>query len=504
MSKRLLLLSVIVVVVSAVIVFFVLRRQSTAQAITPTSGHEAHQEQSEADEKTPRGEVTLDTRRQQLIGVRTVRVQRSAMAPEIRAAGTLTYDETRQAEINTRVDGWIRDLYADYTGRPIRRGEPLFTLYSPDLVATQNEYLLALRGQAQESRAEAGNLREYSDRLVDAARERLLRLDMTAADIDELQRTGRAAETITFRSPVSGVILEKPAVRGMRVMAGQMLYRIADLSTLWVEAEVYETDLPRVRTGTRASVTLQGYPDRPFAGRITYIYPSVTEQTRTVRVRMVLPNPEGILKPNMLATVTLQTPQSNALVLPADALVDTGRQQLVFIAQGDGRFTPKDVRIGRRSSGEVEVLSGLKEGDEVAASATFFLDSESQLRGALQNYQSSASTAQPGGPAAPALDIAFRTEPDPTRTGEDTFIVTVKDGSGQPLGDADVTVVLFMPAMPAMNMPASRVEAKLLPAGVGTYRGTGQVMTPGTWDVTVTITKAGQQIAARRFSVIAK
>ena len=504
MSKRLLLLSVAVVVVGAAIVFVVLRRQSAAQAVTATSGQDAHQEQSEADGKTPRGEVTLDTRRQQLIGVRTVRVQRSTMAPEIRAAGTVTYDETRQAEINTRVDGWIRDLYADYTGRLIRRGEPLFTLYSPDLVATQNEYLLALRGQAQESRSDGSNLREYSDRLVDAARERLLRLDMTAADIDELQKTGRAAETITFRSPVRGIILEKPAVRGMRVMAGQMLYRIADLSTLWVEAEVYETDLPMVRTGARASVSLQSYPNRPFAGRVTYIYPSVTEQTRTVRVRVVLPNPEGILKPNMRATVTLQTPQSNALVLPADALVDTGTQQLVFIAQGDGRFTPKDVRIGRRSSGEVEVLSGLNEGDEVAASATFFLDSESQLRGALQNYQSSTPTAQPGGPVAPALDIAFRTEPDPPRTGEDAFIVTVKDGNGQPLGDADVTVVLFLPAMPAMSMPASRVEAKLLPAGVGTYRGTGQVMTPGTWDVTVSVTKAGQQLASRRFSVIAK
>lgn len=504
MSRRLLLISVAVLVVSAGIALVVFRGQGVALAITAPSGHDAHPTQTEAEGQTPRGEVTLATRRQQLIGVRTVRVQRSAMSPEIRAAGTVTYDETRQAEINTRVDGWIRELYADYTGRLIRRGEPLFTLYSPDLVATQNEYLLALRGQGQERLGEGSNLREYSDRLVDAARERLLRLDMSAAEIDELQKSGRAAETVTFTSPVTGVILEKAALRGMRAMAGQMLYRIADLSTIWVEAEIYETDLAKVRTGIRASVTVQAYPDRSFAGRVTYIYPVVTEQTRTVRVRIVLPNPEGILKPNMLATVVLQTPPSNALMLPADALVDTGTQQLVFLAEGNGRFTPKDVRIGRRTSGEVEVLAGLKEGDEVAASATFFLDSESQLRGALQNYQPSAPVVPSGGRAAPALDITFRTEPDPPHAGEDSFLVAVKDAAGQPIADGDVTVLLFMPAMPSMNMPAQRSETKLLSAGGGLYRGTGQVMTSGTWDVTVTVTKAGQQLATRRFSVAAK
>ena len=503
MSKRLLLILVATLVIAAVIAFVFLRQRVAPSAVSATAGHDSHATQAAGEEHTPRGEVALDTRRQQLIGVRTVRVERSTMAPEIRAAGTVAYDETRQAEVNTKVDGWIRELYADYTGRPVRRGEPLFTLYSPDLVATQNEYLLALRGQSQAPQGDTTRFREYSDRLVDAARERLLRLDMTASEIDAIRESGRAVEALTFTAPVSGVILEKMALRGMRVMAGQTLFKIADLSTVWVEAEVYETDLGQVRTGARASVTVQAYPDRSFNGRVTYIYPSVTAQTRTVRVRIALPNAEAILKPNMLATVTLQTPQSNALVVPNDAIVDTGTQQLVFVAEGDGRFTPRDVRIGRRTPGAVEVVSGVKEGDEVAASATFFLDSESQLRGALQNYQPSQAAASSES-SAPALDVTFKTEPDPPHSGEDTFIATVKDASGQPVADAEVNVLFFMAAMPTMNMPAMRSETKLMSAGRGVYRGTGQVMTPGTWDVTVTVTRAGQQLAARRFSVPAK
>jgi multidrug efflux pump subunit AcrA (membrane-fusion protein) len=470
-------------------------------ATVGTSGHDSPITQSEED-ATPRADVSLDTRRQQLIGVRTVRVADAVMAPEIRVAGTVTYDETRQVEVNTRVEGWIRELYADYTGRLVKRGEPLFNLYSPDLIAEQNDYLLALRGHSKVGVSDPGGLSDYSDRLAAAARERLLRLEMTDAEIDEVARTGRAAETVTFRSPATGVIVEKAVLRGMRVMAGQMLYRLADLSTVWVEAEVYETDLPIVRTGMRASISLAGYPDRIFAGRISYIYPVVTQETRTVRVRIVLGNPGGLLKPNMLATVTLQPPESHALLVPADALVNTGTQQLVFVADGTGRFTPREVRVGRRSAGQVELTSGVSEGDEVAASATFFLDSESQLRGALQNYEPPPNVLSDA--ASPELDVTLRTEPDPPRTGENTLSVSLKDSNGQPIADADVKVVLFMPPMPTMNMPAARSEATLVAAGGGLYRGTAEVMIPGRWTVTVNVARAGKPLGARQFAVVAK
>jgi multidrug efflux pump subunit AcrA (membrane-fusion protein) len=500
MSRRLLLI-VAALTIGASVAFMVARGWRPSLATVGTSGHDSHATQSEED-ATPRAEVSLDIRRQQLIGVRTVRVAHAVMATEIRAAGTVNYDETRQVEVNTRIDGWIRELYADYTGRTVKRGEPLFTLYSPDLIAEQNDYLLALRGRSKLAVSDPGGLSDYSDRLAAAARERLLRLEMTDTEIDEVARTGRAAETVAFRAPANGVIVEKAALRGMRVMAGQMLYRLADISTVWVEAEVYETDLAMVRTGMRASISFAGYPDRIFAGHISYIDPLVTQDTRTIRVRIVLGNPGGLLKPNMLATVTLQAPESHALLVPADALVNTGTQQLVFVADGAGRFTPRDVRVGRRSAGQVELTSGVSEGDEVAASATFFLDSESQLRGALQNYQAPSNT--PFEAASPGLDVTFRTEPDPPRTGENTFVVVLKDGNGQPIADADVKVVLFMPPMPTMNMPAARSEATLVAAGGGLYRGAAEVMIPGRWTVTVTVARAGKPLGARQFAVVAK
>ena len=500
MSKRFLLTLVVFIAAGAAIGITAWRWWPRPAAVPET--HATHTD-GPAAEQTPRAEVTLDARRQQLIGVRTVRAFRTTMAPEIRAVGTVAYDETRQAEINTRVDGWIRDLYADYTGRPIRRGEPLFTLYSPDLLVTQGEYLLALRGQSHTLHGTADDFREYSDRLVEAARERLLRLEMTSAEIEELEKTGHPTETVTFRSPVSGIIVEKAALQGMRVMAGQMVFRVADLSTVWAEAEVYETDLSRVRPGMRAAVLVEAYPIRSFRGRVSYIYPTVNEQTRTARVRVVLSNPNLLLKPNMFATVTLQTAAAEVLVIPADAVIDTGNRQVVFVAEGEGRFTPRDVRVGRRSDNDIEILSGLKEGQEVAAAATFFLDSESQLRAAFQNYE--PAQARSGATAGTTgIDVAFRSEPDPPRIGEDVFLVTLKNAAGQPVADADVNVVLFMAAMPSMNMPAMRHEAKLLSVGGGVYRGTGVVMTSGRWDVTVIATRSGQPLTTKQFALVAK
>ena len=497
--KRLVLLiaSLLAAAGVALIVLYRLpaRQSPTAAAAPMANDHGAHE--------PPRADVTLDTRRQQLIGVRTVAVRRGTLAPEIRAAGTVTYDETRQAEINTRVDGWIRELHADYTGRPVRRGETLFTLYSPDLIATQNEYLLALRGQAHAGHEAAANIQEYSERLVAAARERLLRLDLTEADVEQLRTSGRPVETIAFRSPVSGVIVEKTAVRGMRVMAGQTLYRVTDLSTVWVDAEIYERDLGNVRIGARATVSVQAYPDRTFAGRVTYISPLVTPETRTVRTRITLPNPGGLLKPNMVATVQLQMAAAEVLVVPVDAVIDTGTQRVVFVTDGSGRFTPREIRVGRRTSADVEVLSGLAEGEQVAASATFFLDSESQLRSALQNYQPPAAdrSAQP---ATSEFDVTFRSEPERPKAGHTPFVVTVSDAAGTPVTDAQVTIVLFMPAMPSMNMPAMKGEAKLRHDAGGVYRGTALVMTAGRWDVTATVSRGGQTIATRQFALIAQ
>ena len=450
-----------------------------------------------------RGEVVIDPRRQQLIGVRVVPVRKTSLSQEIRAAGVVRFDETRQAEITTKVDGWVRDLRADYTGRVIARGETLFTLYSPGLLAAQNEYLLAVRGHAGAATAEFPGIRDYSERLRQAARERLLRWDLSEADIRELEARGRAIDAVPFRSPVDGTIVEKVAVEGMRVMAGQTLFRIADLSVVWVDADVPEQDASIVRVGQTARVALEAFPDAPLVGRTIFVYPTVEEQTRTVKVRVQFANRGSRLKPGMFATVLLNGREGTALTVPTDAVLEAGADQLVFVALGEGRFEPRPVKVGRRTREEVEITAGLKEGEQVATGAAFFLDSESQLRAAVQSYQVAPAQAGDGSTAA-NVDITFSPQPDPPRAGENTFEVMVRDASGQPIADADVSVTFFMPAMPTMNMPAMRNQAKLPPAGSGVYRGSGQLMMAGRWDVTVDVSRRGQRLGSRQFAVVAR
>jgi Cu(I)/Ag(I) efflux system membrane fusion protein/cobalt-zinc-cadmium efflux system membrane fusion protein len=286
----------------------------------------------------------------------------------------------------------------------------------------------------------------------------------------------------------------------MHVTAGQTLYRVADLSRVWVEADVYEQEMPFIRVGRPAIVTLDAYPGERFVGRSVYVYPFVEERTRTVRVRFEFPNPSGRLRPGMYANVELQAPAGTGLTVPGNAVVESGRQQIVFVALGDGYFEPRRVTIGRRLDDRVEILENLKEGEQVAIGATFFLDSESQLRGALQGYQPlPAATGETS--TAARLTISFRSQPDPPKAGDNTFEVTVKDAEGRPMPDADVSVTFFMAAMPTMNMPAMRSEAKLSGIGNGVYRGVGQILSRGRWDVTVTVTRGGQRLGANQFAV---
>jgi RND family efflux transporter MFP subunit len=453
----------------------------------------------------PRAEVTIDPQRQQLIGVRTAAVERTSVTPTVRTVALVRYDETRLAEINLKLEGWIRDLYVDFTGEFIKKGQPLFTLYSPELVNTQNEYLLALKTREQVRQSQIADAREYADRIIESTRQRLALWDLPPEEMKVLEETRQPRTAIVFRSPVTGFVIEKAAVQGMHVMPGETLYRIADLSTVWIEADIYEQEMRFLRVGRPATVTLDAYPGEQFRGRAIYIYPFVEEKTRTVRVRFELPNPRGRLKPGMYANVELQGPAGEGLTVPTNAVLDSGTQQIVFVAQGDGYFIPRNVKTGRRLAERIEILEGLKEGEQIATGATFFLDSESQLRAALQNYEDAPSPAASGGAESAArLDITFRTQPDPAQTGDNTFEVTVKNPNGQPIADADVSVTLFMPAMPTMNMPAMRNEAKLPPAGGGVYRGPGQVMMAGRWDVTVTVTRQGQRVGGKQFAVVAR
>jgi RND family efflux transporter MFP subunit len=451
----------------------------------------------------PRAPVSLDLRRQQLIGVRTVPVEQTVLIKTIRAVGAVKYDETRLADVNIKVEGWIRDLFVDSTGAFVSKGQPLFTLYSPDLLAAQQEYLLALKTRDGLRQSQIADARERAERLVDAARTRIERWDVPGDQLAQLEETRQPQTTVTFRSPVSGFVIEKQALAGMHVTPGQTLYRVADLSRVWVEADLYEQEIPLVRTGQPATVTLDAYPGERFAGRVAYLYPFVQENTRTMRVRFDFANRGGRLKPGMYANVELQVPLGRGLTVPSDALVDSGTRQLVFVAEGDGYFQPRDVTVGQRFGDRVQILEGLKVGELVAAGAAFFLDSESQFRASVQGYQAPPPPAAQGAAAAGELAITFRSQPDPPRTGDNTLEVSVRDASGRPITDANVSVTFFMPAMPTMNMPAMRTETTLSHAGNGVYRGIGQVMMAGRWDVTVRVNRGGQEIDSEKLSVTA-
>lgn len=450
----------------------------------------------------PRAEVSLDLRRQQLIGVRTATVTREPFDKTIRTVGIVKYDETRIADVNLKIEGWIRNLFVESPGQAVRRGQPLFTLYSPELLTTQQEYLLALRTREQMQESQVPEAREYADRLVQAARQRLALWDLSAAQIRALESTREPQTALTFHSPASGVVTEKQAVQGMHVTPGQSLYKIADVSVVWVEADVYEAEIALIEPGQRAAVTLDAYPGERLFGQVIFIYPYVEANTRTVRVRFAFDNRRGRLKPGMYANVELHVPMGIGLTIPADAVLDSGTRQLVFVAEGDGYFQPRDVTVGQRLGDKVQILEGLEEGEHVASGAAFFLDSESQLRASVQGFEPAPRIE--GGEARQQMDITFQSQPDPPRTGENVFEVTVTGADGRPVADAEVTVVFFMAAMPSMSMPAMKNETKLESVGSGVYRGTGQVMMAGRWDVTIVVSRGGQRIGSRQIGVVAR
>jgi RND family efflux transporter MFP subunit len=450
-----------------------------------------------------RGEVTIDSRRQQLIGVRTVPVERKPLTASVRTVGLVRYDETRLAEINLKVEAWIRSLIVDYTGQFVRKGQTLFTVYSPELLATQQEYALALKSRDQFAHSPIADTRQYADRVVDAARQRLALWDLSEDQIRALEQGRPAEPVVTFRAPVSGFVTEKRAVQGLHVMPGETLYKIADLSMVWVEADVYEQEMSLMRVGAPATVTLDAYPGDRFRGRAIYVSPFVDDKTRTVKVRFALPNGRGRLKPGMYANVELAGPTRTGLAVPVNAVLDSGIDRVVFVAKGDGYFEPRHVTLGQRLGDTIEIRDGLEEGEQVATGAAFFLDSESQLRASLQGYEAAPAT-QTTARAAEQLQIALRTQPEPPKVGESQLEVNVQTPDGKPVSDAEVTVAFYMAAMPTMNMPAMRNEAKLPAAGNGVYRGTANIMMAGRWNVSVIVSRGGQRLGTKELTVVTR
>jgi Cu(I)/Ag(I) efflux system membrane fusion protein len=328
-------------------------------------------------------EFRIAPERLQRIGVRTARAERRSLVPAIRAVGRVAYDETALHDVSLKVRGWVGELRADAVGDRVERGEVLFTLYSPELYAAQQEYLLALGSQARARETAAPDRADY---LVEAARNRLRLWDVAAAELERIARAGEPLEQVAIRSPASGYVVEKDVVAGSAVEPGRRLYRIAPLDPVWVEAEVYEGDVPLVGAGMPAEVTLPYLPGRAFRGSVAWVYPGLSGATRTARVRIELANPDLALRPDMLANVRLETAAGEALVVPLSAVLYAGPRSFVFLDLGEGRLRPQRVEVGRRVGEEVEILAGLSEGEAVVASATFLVASESRLRAALDQW----------------------------------------------------------------------------------------------------------------------
>jgi Cu(I)/Ag(I) efflux system membrane fusion protein len=338
--------------------------------------------------------VQIDSQRQQLIGLRLAPVTRAALGAGWRTVGRVAVDETRVRKINVKVDGFVEKLYVDFVGKPVRRGQALFALYSPELVSAQNEYLLAAR-----TRAELGPANQRTgDELVQAARRRLELWDVPRSEIAHLDHGGEPLRTLTLYSPIAGVVTAKSVVQGSKIAAGDTPFEITDLSQVWVLADAYESDISRVKVGTSATLHIDALPNRVFKGRVGFVDPLLDPKTRTAKIRVAFANPDLDLKPDMFGEVAFEGRTREGLRVPLDALIDSGTQKVVFVALGDGRFQPREITVGAQTPEFVEVLSGLSEGDQVVTRANFLIDSESRLKSAL------AAMAQKSGPKARATD----------------------------------------------------------------------------------------------------
>jgi Cu(I)/Ag(I) efflux system membrane fusion protein len=317
--------------------------------------------------------------------VETVDVAVRELWKVIRTVGRIEYDERKLATVNAKFEGWIEKLHVDYTGRQVKKGEPLAEIFSPELVATQQEFINAAKWAHQSGDAKNDGINAMLARdanaLVEASRQRLKFWDISEEQIRKIEESGKPVRTLTLYSPVNGYVVQKMALQGMRVMAGEKLFDIADLSSVWVVADIYENELPLVKLGQTAKISLSYFPGREMTAVIDYVYPSLSADTRTAKVRFTVPNPGMQLKPQMFTNVEVTIPMGKKLAVPTEAVLDTGIRQIVYVDKGDGSFEPREIRTGIKVDQMQEVLAGLRQGEKIVSSAIFLIDSEAQIKG---------------------------------------------------------------------------------------------------------------------------
>lgn len=407
MKKRKLIIAAGLILIAGLLFYFskaislntIFKTKSAESAKAQSSEHQGHtgggipqQQQTAEQEQTPEEPPTVEIPpdKQQLIGVKTVEVSVKPLQKIIRTVGRIEYDEKKLATINTKFEGWIERLYVDYTGKYVKKGEPLAEIYSPELLSTQQEFINLLKWAKQSTedrtqKTEIGTmLSKDAESIIEAAMQRLRLWDITDSQIKKIEETGKPIKTLTIYSPASGYVVQKTALQGMRVMPGEKLFDVADLSTVWIISDIYEYELPLIKTGQRANIGLSYFPGKEFSSTIDYVYPTLSGETRTAKVRFAIPNPGGQLKPQMFTNVEVKINLGKRLAIPEDAIIDTGTRQIVYVDKGEGYFEPREVVPGLKADGMVEVLKGLKAGEKVASAANFLIDSEAKLKGIVK------------------------------------------------------------------------------------------------------------------------
>jgi len=449
--------------------------------------------------------LQLSPQRMQAIGVKTALVEMRNVSNELRVPGNVDMNQRQLTYVQTRFLGWIQKVFANATYQYVRKGQPLFTIYSPELVSTEQEYLLAKQNRQTFTGDAHGTAAHEGDWLLQAAADRLSQFGVPSSEIARLEQTGTVQHDVTIDSPASGYITEFNALPNQYVQAETKLYTIADLSTVWVNANVFQTDVGALKPGMLAAITIDTYPGRTFKGRIDQVLPQADTTTRTVPVRFVFNNPGIALKPGMYVNVSIAVPLGHQIVIPASGVLHSGTREIAFIDHGNGYLEPREIEVGTRLDDHVVVLTGLKLGERIVSSANFLVDSESQLQAAIDSF-----TPPPPGTGAAAMNepaervtVDLSTDPSPPHKGSNGVRVKLTSPDGKPVAGAEVTATFFMAAMPAMGMAAVRSVATLREKRDGVYEGPLDLETGGTWQVTVVVKRGGQTIASKQLSVSA-
>ena len=456
-------------------------------------------------QETPLAPIQLNPHRMQSIGVVLGKVESKPVNSELRFYGNVQVDERRLAYVQTRFAGWIRKVYADATGNFVSKGQPLFTIYGPDLVSTEQEYLVAKQNSASLESSTVSGVASGASSLLNAARERLLQWEVSPTEIEKLDKGGKAITDLTIFSRVSGYITDKKALPNMYVQPETMLYTVADLSDVWVLAQVFQSDAGKIKPGDPAEITVDAYPGRVFKGRVDYILPQVDMNTRTLPVRLVFANPGMKLRPGMYVNVHVKLPMGDQLVVPASAAFHSGTKNLVFVYQGEGSIEPREVKFGPQVGDQLVVAKGVKAGEQIVTSANFLIDSEAQLQAAAGAFvpppPGAGQAASMNAPAQQQANVELTTDPTPPHKGGNTVRVKLTAQDGKPVAGANVTVTFYMAAMPAMGMAAMKTVINAGDKGGGMYEGTGELGSGGTWAVTIRAQQNGQVIANKQMTV---